>query len=211
MKKILLLCDDYWHPGEIVKEALSFLNQKSEYQLDVMMDGTKITKSLIEDYSLIILSKSNEVDKTNKQHWLNPELSRKFVDFVEEGNGLLVTHSGLFGYETYPEIHNLIGSKFQWHPEKQQPVTVKPTLINDITDGINDFTEVDEHYFIDIHKDDVEIFCKSYSVDGEQPAGYTRTQGKGKVCVLTPGHNLPVWENDDYKKLIENSLSWLEG
>jgi len=39
-------------------------------------------------------------------------------------------------------------------------------------------------------------------------AGYVRTQGRGRVCVLTPGHNLPVWLNPQFQKLLTNALNW---
>jgi type 1 glutamine amidotransferase len=48
----------------------------------------------------------------------------------------------------------------------------------------------------------------SRSEHDEQPAGWRRTDGAGRVAVLTPGHNLEVWLHPSYQKLILNALRW---
>jgi len=87
------------------------------------------------------------------------------------------------------------------------------------------FCETDEHYRLEILADDADILMASYSPPqgdpGKEeedpyyntrawigPSGYVRKQGKGRVCVLTPGHLLPVWHNPNYQRAIENALLW---
>ncbi len=41
--------------------------------------------------------------------------------------------------------------------------------------------------------------------------GYVRSIGKGRLCVLTPGHILSVWENEEYRKLVRNAVFWCAG
>jgi type 1 glutamine amidotransferase len=41
-----------------------------------------------------------------------------------------------------------------------------------------------------------------------QPAGWTRAEGAGRVCVLTPGHNLEVWLHPEFQKLLLNACRW---
>ena len=43
---------------------------------------------------------------------------------------------------------------------------------------------------------------------GVQPGGWRRNEGKGRVCVLTPGHNLEIWQHPSYQKLLLNSIHW---
>ncbi|CAN5509301.1 hypothetical protein BH10CHL1_BH10CHL1_18130 [soil metagenome] len=43
---------------------------------------------------------------------------------------------------------------------------------------------------------------------GTQPGGWTRLEGDGRVCVLTPGHNLEVWLDPSYQILLGNALRW---
>jgi type 1 glutamine amidotransferase len=90
------------------------------------------------------------------------------------------------------------------------------------------FREQDEHYRLDLIAPDVDILIASYSQrQGKEdkyqedpyhnspaaicPAGYVRTQGKGRVCVLTPGHYPAVWNNPQFQLTISNALRWCAG
>ncbi|HEX2911106.1 MAG TPA: hypothetical protein VH186_09885 [Chloroflexia bacterium] len=46
------------------------------------------------------------------------------------------------------------------------------------------------------------------SEHGTQPDGWTRLEGQGRVYLLTPGHNLAVWQHSDYQALIQHALTW---
>jgi uncharacterized protein len=107
-------------------------------------------------------------------------------------------------------------------------VTVQPIKPHPVTEGVGMFCETDEHYRLEILAKDADILIASYSPpQGEAekyqedpyhntqawicPAGYVRTQGKGRICVLTPGHLLPVWQNPQYQRTITNALNWCGG
>ncbi len=66
---------------------------------------------------------------------------------------------------------------------------------------------------IDLVADDADVFLESVSDTpaGTQPAGYTRLIGKGRLCVLTPGHTLSALSNPEYLKMIANALRWCAG
>ena len=74
--------------------------------------------------------------------------------------------------------------------------------------GCDPFTIQDEHYQMALDAHDAEVFVTSSSEHGSQPAGWTRMEGEGHVCVLTPGHNLSVWLNVDYQQLLKNGIQW---
>ena len=77
-----------------------------------------------------------------------------------------------------------------------------------MTDGVEIFTVHDEHYFMSPLSADAEVFLQSQSAHGLQPAGWTRSEGAGRVCVLTPGHNLEVWLHPEFQKLLLNACRW---
>ena len=80
-----------------------------------------------------------------------------------------------------------------------------------VTAGVSPFTIKDEHYFMAMGDQDVDIFMTTHSEHGEQPGGWSRTEGAGRVIVLTPGHNLEVWLHPAYQTLILNTLRWCGG
>jgi len=122
----------------------------------------------------------------------------------------LAIHSGTAEYRETPVLRQLLGGVFDHHP-KQCPVTVTPQAGHPLTAGSSAFTLKDEHYFMAMNDDSVDIFLTSSSEHGEQPAGWTRTEGAGRVCVLTPGHNVEIWLEPAYQALISNALHWCAG
>jgi type 1 glutamine amidotransferase len=87
-------------------------------------------------------------------------------------------------------------------------VTIEPRSGHPLTKEVAAFTVRDEHYFMAMNDVAVDVFLHSRSEHGVQPAGWTRSEGEGRVCVLTPGHNLEVWLHPSFQKLLLNALRW---
>ncbi|MCL2627221.1 MAG: ThuA domain-containing protein [Oscillospiraceae bacterium] len=221
--RVLLLCDDYWHPAAVPTEGIEPLKAKG-FEFDIITDGLSFDPDKLKDYPVIMLCKSNQVSQADTTAWMTDAVQKAFIDYVEGGGGLLAIHNATVPSETSAAMSELMGCKFTFHPNNC-PVTVAPLRPHPVTDGVLMFTEVDEHYRLEILKDDVDIIMASYSAPQgteskfeEDPyhnttawigaAGLVRTQGSGKVCVLTPGHLLPVWLNAEFQKTLENALNW---
>ena len=221
--KILLLCDDYWHPGDVPTNGVKPLESQG-YTFDIISDGGDFCPSMLKNYPVVMLCKCNQKSQADDSAWMTAEVQQAFVDFVENGGGLLVVHSGTVPSETTEMMSRLIGCRFTFHPNRC-PVTVAPILPHPVTDGVGMFCEVDEHYRLEILSDDVKAIIASYSAEqGEKDkyeedpyhnatawisaAGLVRTQGKGRVCVLTPGHIIEVWQNTQFQKTLANAIDW---
>jgi type 1 glutamine amidotransferase len=134
----------------------------------------------------------------------------EFEDYIRAGGGFLAVHSGLaYRKDQCPAYCNLVGSAFITHPPR---CTVNMTVTNPahpVAAGVPDFSLRDEHYAMEMLCDDVDVFLKSTSEKGgTQTAGYTRTLGNGRLCVLTPGHTLDVWEDPHFQTLFTQALEW---
>jgi type 1 glutamine amidotransferase len=224
--RILLLCDDYWHPGQVPIDGVAPLKNKG-FEFDIITDAKDFSIDMLDDYSVVMMCKSDEVSSVEKVSWKTEPVQQAFIDYVEKGGGLLVIHSGLVAGKSTEALDLLIGSRFSFHP-KDCSVTVQSLKPHPVSNEVAVFNQVDEHYRIDIIADDVDIFMASYSAaQGEESkyeedpyhntcswidaAGYVRKQGKGRVCVLTPGHLLPVWLDPQFQLLLENALNWCSG
>jgi type 1 glutamine amidotransferase len=130
-----------------------------------------------------------------------------FLNYVRQGNGLLAVHSGLAGYKEKPVLRGLLGGVFDQHPP-QCMVTVDPKPGHPLTAGCEAFTLKDEHYHMLLDDPKVDVFLTTKSEHGEQPGGWRRDEGTGRVGVLTPGHNVEVWLHPSYKPLLINTLRW---
>jgi len=206
---IPVLCGDKWHPADIVKKGLKGL-EGLEYSFNFLENAQDISLELFKDNRIIILSKSNNVSQEDESPWLDQELDLAIKDYVEAGGSLLALHSGTSDYEDSKDLKPLLGGVFAHHPD-QCPVKVSFSNDHLLTKGCSDFTLVDEHYFMDMNDDNIDVFVTTESEHGSQPGGWIKKQGKGRVCVITPGHNLEVWLEPSFQRLLKNAIGWCLG
>lgn len=203
---VLVLCDDYWHPAMIPMRGLAPLGE-SGFAFDFIGHTSEWSAGLMDEYPVVLLTKGNDISATNRTDWATDDVQQAFVDYVKRGSGLLVVHSGTAGYQDATQLRALIGGVFTHHP-KQCPVTHRPQEGHPLTAGSSEFTLQDEHYFLAQDDPDADVFMTTESEHGTQPGGWTRTEGGGRVCMLSPGHNLDVWLHESYQALLKNGLLW---
>jgi type 1 glutamine amidotransferase len=203
--RTLVLCDDTWHPAETARRGLSALGEN--FDCEFLEDGAGWSADRMNEFPLTVLAKANITSSKVAQPWLTPECQQAFPDYVRRGNGLAVIHAGSSRYDPLPAMNALIGGAFVHHPD-ECPVTIQPLPEHLLAAGVAPFTVRDEHYFMATHVAAADVFLQSHSEYGVQPAGWTRTEGAGRVCVLTPGHNAEVWLHPEFQKLLSNALRW---
>jgi type 1 glutamine amidotransferase len=203
---VLVLCDDRWHPAQTPRAGLAPLTGAG-FCFDFVEHASAWSAALMDAYPVVLLTKSDNTSSTDWSPWVTPAVEAAFAAYVRRGGGLLVVHSGTAGYGASPVLLPLIGGVFHHHPA-QCSVTVEPQPGHPLTAGVAAFTEVDEHYFVNFDAVDAELFLTTTSEHGTQPAGWTRQEGEGRVCVLTPGHTLAVWLQPDFQSLLRRALTW---
>ena len=242
--KALLICDDYWHPGQTPIDGVEPLKQRG-FEFDIIKNANDFTVDMLQKYPAVLMCKSDEISQTDKQPWKTDAVQKAFVNYIENGGGLIAVHSALVNSKNYKNAHpsadsnhegkltagiegspldNMIGCRFLGHPNNC-PVTVQSVKPHPVTEGVSQFTEIDEHYRIEITSPDADVIAASYSPpQGDKskyqddpyhntpasicPAVYVRSQGKGRVCVLTSGHLLPVWLSPQFQRMLINALNW---
>ena len=197
--------DDFYHPGVVIEDGLNRLGEDFTY----VYDANAIDPAVLDETPVLVLAKSNVRDQAHRTPYMTEALANRLVRFVREGGGLLVLHSGTTTYEEFPAIKALIGGVFVTHPEPL-PVTCRLTAGHPLATGAADCTFVDEHYQMDVNGD-IEVFMHTVSDHGAQPGGWLRHEGKGRVCVLTPGHFPPVFEDPNFQQLLRNALAFCRG
>lgn len=207
--RILVLCDDFWHPARVPQAGLKLL-ESAGYSFDWMTDASGWSAELMAQYTVVILAKSNNISALNVEPWMNPDVEQAFANYVRAGKGLLVIHSGSAGYQDAPTLRALMGGVFLQHPP-QCPVTIEPTVNHPMTRGVGSFTVQDEHYHMSLDDPAADVFLTTRSEHGTQPAGWIRSDGLGRVCMLTPGHNVEVWLHPSFQQQIQNAIVYCSG
>lgn len=207
--KALVICDDFYHHGDVVEAGMKPL-QSEEISLTFRWDTTDFSAEDLQGYAVICLCKANRVSAEKAGLWLTEEVQNGLIDFVRSGGGLLALHAGTTAGKNAHSFRRLVGCVFDHHPEActVEYVVTKETPI---TAGTGNFSGRDEHYFLTMDTDNAEIFLESRSHAGSQPAGYLLRKGQGRICVMTPGHNLPIWLAPEYQTMLKNALLWCAG
>lgn len=214
--RVLVLLGDLWHPGEVVRRGLALMDEDEFAFAYVEAAKDILTPALLAEYPVTLNCKSDNNTSANQHPWFEEGVSevmpRDLRAYVEKGGGFLAVHAGTaFFPDKTPSYVDFVGSYFVRHPARCD-VEISITARHPITDGVNNFTMRDEHYEIAmVAKDTQELFRTKSAINGNQIGGYTRTMGKGRLCVMTPGHIAGVWEHPQYRRLLGNALRWCAG
>ena len=205
--RILVLLEDVWHSADAPRAGLRKLG-RSGFEFDWIADANDWCAGRMSEYVAVILAKADSTSAVDGTPWLSGPVQQSFLDYVHNGNGLLVLHAGAAVHAESGILCDLIGGRFLGHPE-QCPVTVEPHGSHALAAGCERFEIMDEHYFMQRDDKNTDVFMTTASEHGTQPAGWTRRKGEGRVCVLTPGHESDVWLHPAYQRLLLNALHWV--
>ena len=206
--RVLVLCDDYYHLAPVTRGGLAPLGE--EFDFDFVEDVSDWSPASLSEYPVVVLSKSNNTSSKKTDPWMTDEVQEALRAYVAAGDGLLAIHSGTASYREAKVLRATLGGVFIQHPP-QALVTMQPKAGHPLTEGSAAYAAQDEHYFMELDVADAYVFLTTVSEHGEQPGGWTRTEGKGRVCVLTPGHNVEVWLHPSFQTLLRNALNWCAG
>ena len=187
-----------YHPFQQVDEALAEV-LSSEFDVDFSDDLPRLLTMEEEGYSLCV-SYLDMFDKPFPADAANAVLS-----FVRNGGGLLCLHNGI-SLQTDDRLFHLIGGKFTGHPP-QTDLAFSPWP-DGFLHEIAPFTLSEEPYQFEMSGDEV-IPLLSYLYEGrEYLGGWCRTEEKGRVVFLTPGHSIASFRCEAYLAMIWTSAEW---
>ncbi len=206
---VLVFCDDLYHPAATVRTGLAPLATGGVFAFDWVENAAGWDPRQLHGHDVVLLSKSNVCSAMDKTPWLAGPTEDALGKFVRAGGGLVVVHSGTASYKDMPAVRAVLGGVFTSHPPPC-PVTVEPTRGHPLCAGVDSpFTIQDEHYQMILDDPAADIFLHTRSEHGVQPAGWTRSEGTGRVAVLTPGHFPEVWLQAGMQRLLLNALRWV--
>ncbi len=205
---VLVLAGDRWHPADVVRAGLKPLESCCTFTWQE--DASDWDAADLQRFETILLAKSNNVSETVHDPWMTEAVQNQLRDYVRQGGGLLAVHAGTAGYSETRILRALLGGVFDHHPE-QCRVEFEPDALSPLTRDLQAFSHLDEHYFMTIDQPDLDIFLTSVSEHGAQSAGWRRSEGEGRIAVLTPGHNAKVWLDPNMRQLLERTLAWCGG
>jgi type 1 glutamine amidotransferase len=199
-----VFCNDTWHPAALIRSGLAPL-ARDEFSFDWLETPAAWSGASLPDYDMVVLAKGNTTGPEDRSPWLTPEIENAFVDYTRSGKGIFFLHAGTC-YRENARLRALTGGAFLKHPPPS-PLTLEGRDGHPITQGTQATTFIDEHYEIILDDPSADVFLRTHSQHGRQPAGWTR-QEYGRVCALAPGHSKEAWADAQFLQLLDNSLRW---
>jgi type 1 glutamine amidotransferase len=158
---------------------------------------------------------------------LSPEQRADLLSFIkDDGKGLVAAHSAATAFFSWPEFGEMLGGRFDEHPWEIADGTV---VVDDPQfPAMRDFPRTsvfrDELYQIkDFSRDRIRVLAHLDSskldltkplvhrTDGDFPAAWARTYGKGRVFYSILGHDAEAWDNPVLQRMYFNAIRWALG
>lgn len=222
MTKVLVICDDIWHPADVIRRGLEDFDEDISFDF-VITAKDILTPEMLAQYPVIFNCKANYVNAANSNPWFEEGVTEvgpaQFEEYIRKGGVFAAIHSGTCysikeGTEQDEKTKEpndamvaLTGCSFDGHPPRCEVTAHVALPDHPVMKGVQDFTERDEHYQMIIHIAGVVPLLLTTSATGQpQIAAYERRIGEGRLIVLTPGHTLAVWKNPEFRKILRNII-----
>ena len=154
---------------------------------------------------------------------ISDEQAANFEDCIRQGKPVVVLHHSICAYDDWPEYIKIIGGKYFHKPTsvngKTYPVSsyihdlrfnVKiADPANPVTKGISDFEIFDETYKDYYVEPGVTPLLTTDEPSSTSVIGWSKIYGKSRIVTLQSGHDVPTFENPNYRKLVKQAIEWV--
>ena len=154
---------------------------------------------------------------------ITDDQAKNFADCIREGKPVVALHHSICAFDNWPEYWNIIGGKYFHKATTFKGKSYEPcSYIHDlhftvkisdgqhpVTKGLNDFQIFDETYKGYYVEEGVTPLLTTDEPSSTPVIGWTKTYGKAKVVVLQSGHDVPTFQNPNFRKLLRQSIIWI--
>lgn len=214
--RILVITGGHDYKGEEFNRMLAELSPQISFQI----------AELPAAYEMFLPSNRDKYDVLVFYHmWqeISEEQKSALAATISEGKPLVVLHHSICAYDDWPEYWNIIGGKyFHRATTFNRKEYAACSYIHDIhfrvktagnshpvTKGIRDFDIFDETYKGYYVAPDVTPLLTTDEPSSNSVIGWSKTYGKSKIVVLQSGHDVPTFENPNFRKLLKQSVEWV--
>ena len=153
---------------------------------------------------------------------ITPEQEKVFSDCIRQGKPLVVLHHSICAFDEWPEYWKIVGGKYFHKPTTLDGKEYAAcTFIHDIhfrvevsakkhpvTKGVKDFDIFDETYKGYYVAPDVIPLLTTSEPTSTPTIGWVHPYGKARVVTLQSGHDIPTFQNENFRKLLKQSIEW---
>jgi len=214
--RILVITGGHDYKVEQFNQMLASLGDNITYQVAELPSA----------YDMFLPENRNKYDVLVLYHmWqkITAEQAGVFADCIRKGKPLVVLHHSICAYDDWPEYINIIGGKYFHKPTTVNGKEYQPcSYIHDlhfnvknanpkhpVTKGVPDFEIFDEAYKGFYVEDGVTPLLTTDEPNSAPVIGWTKKYGKARVVTFQSGHDVPTFENPNFRKLLKQAIEWV--
>lgn len=156
---------------------------------------------------------------------ITEEQAQIFMECIRDGKPVVVLHHSICAFDDWPEYWNIIGGKYFHKTTTYRGKIFTPcSYVHDlhfnikiadkrhpVTKGLDDFPIFDETYKGYYVDEKVTPLLTTDEPSSTPTIGWAKKYGKAKIVVLQSGHDVPTFENSNFRKLLKQSIEWVSG
>jgi type 1 glutamine amidotransferase len=214
--RILVITGGHGYKVEQFNQMLSSLGPSITYQVAELPGA----------YDMFLPENRNMYDVLVFYHmWqeITDEQAKVFAECINEGKPVVALHHSICAFDDWPEYWNIIGGKYfhkvtTFKGKEYQPCSYIHDLHfnvknanqkHPITKGVPDFPIFDETYKGYYVEDGVTPLLTTDEPSSTPMIGWAKKYGKARIVVLQSGHDVPTFENPNFRKLLKQSIEWV--
>ena len=143
----------------------------------------------------------------------NEGLRSALQSFVAGGGGLVALHTSTICFDDWAGWGDLLGAQWNWkrsfHPPLGPAAVRVLDAAHEITEGLADFTTIDEIYAdLDVRSDVVPLLAGLHEDGTEHPVLWTREWGAGRVVQFGLGHDESALQHPTTAEIVRRGTAW---
>jgi len=153
---------------------------------------------------------------------ITKDQQKNFLDMLHSGKKLIVLHHAVSAFPEWDEFAKIIGAKYfsedtVWDGKKYERSKYKhdvkvPVHVVDknhpITQGIDDFEEIDEVYSQYQIFPDVHVLLTTNHPDSASFLSWVNKYENTEVFFMELGHGPQSFKNEQFRKMMNNAILW---
>jgi scyllo-inositol 2-dehydrogenase (NADP+) len=202
MPNAVILRDPRHHHDPAGPEGILSALQSAGIRAALTEDVSVVSRLGAEKINVLVLYTQGET--------FSADQVRELTGWVRAGNAIVGIHSATATNKSDDAYAKLMGSRFIGHG----PVFDFSVKVSDsnhpIAHRLTDFRVTDELYLLEPF-DKFHVFLTAWWGGKEQPVGYEKSEGKGKVIYLANGHDPRSLNNKTVQQLITRAVRYAAG
>ena len=214
--RILVITGGHGYKVEEFNQMLASLEPQITYQVAELPAAFEMFKPENRDkYDVLVFY--------HMWQTITGEQEKIFADCIRGGKPVVALHHSICAFDDWPEYWNIIGGKYfhkttTFNGKEYAPCSYIHDLHfevkiadkkHQVTKGLKDFPIFDETYKGYYVEEGVTPLLTTDEPSSKPIIGWAKQYGKSRIIVLQSGHDVPTFENPNFRKLLKQSIIWV--